>query len=163
MNARAWLWLLLGVALWGGGAIVTLAPRGIRNNNPGNLRRTKDKWLGLAAEQTDAEYFQFGRIELGLRAMGVVLLNYAERHRLNTVRAIVARYAPEHENPTDAYIANVAGRLRIGPDEPFDVHARLLDLMRAMVIQENGAAAAALHVPPSVYDAALMLLGGRVS
>lgn len=34
-------------------------PRGIRNNNPGNLRRTKDPWQGLAETQTDLEFFVF--------------------------------------------------------------------------------------------------------
>ena len=160
MSSRGWFWVLVAIAIAGGVTLAAL-PRGIRNNNPGNLRRTTDKWLGLAAEQTDPEYFQFERPEFGLRAMGVVLLNYAERHKLNTVRAIVARYAPAHENPTDSYIANVAARLRVGPDEPFDVRARLLALMRAMVIQENGAAAAALHVTPPLYDAAFVLIGAR--
>ena len=30
-------------------------PRGIRNNNPGNLRRSKDNWRGLSPEQTDPD------------------------------------------------------------------------------------------------------------
>jgi hypothetical protein len=145
------------------GAVVTLAPRGIRNNNPMNLRRTRDQWLGLAPVQTDPEYFQFASLQYGLRAGGVVLLNYQSRYGLNTVRGIIARYAPEHENPTDAYIANVAARLKIGAAEPFDVAARLRELMRAIVIQENGAAPAALYVPPAVYDTALMLIGQRVT
>ena len=160
MSSRAWFWVLAALVVAGGVAVAAL-PRGIRNNNPGNLRRTADKWLGLAAAQTDPEYFQFERPEFGLRAMGVVLLNYFERHKLNTVRAIVARYAPAHENPTDSYIDHVAARLRVGPDEPFDVRARLLALMRAMVIQENGAAAARLHVTPALYEAALALIGAR--
>lgn len=31
-------------------------PRGIRNNNFGNLRITKDKWQGLREEQTDPDF-----------------------------------------------------------------------------------------------------------
>lgn len=159
MGTRAWIWLLLGFALWGGGAIVSTLPRGIRNNNPGNLRRSRDKFLGLADQQTDPEYFQFVSPDYGLRAMGIVLLNYESRHGLRTVRGIVSRYAPGHENPTDAYIANVAGRLRVAPDAVIDVRTRLPELMRAMAIQENGAAAHALHLPARVYDAALALIG----
>lgn len=165
MSPRAWLWIGLGLALWLGGAAVTLAPRGIRNNNPGNLRRTRDAWLGLQPVQTDPEYFQFASIEYGLRALGVLLLNYRDRYGLDTVDAIVERFAPAHENPTAAYKAAVASRLFPGEpvdvavEKPFDVAHRLRDLMRAIVIQENGAAAATIGVPPSAYDAALILIG----
>lgn len=31
--------------------------RGLRNNNPGNLRLSKDKWQGLRLVQTDKEFF----------------------------------------------------------------------------------------------------------
>jgi hypothetical protein len=155
--------LLIAALVVAGGVAVSVLPRGIRNKNPGNLRRTGDKWLGLAATQTDPEYFQFATLEHGLRAMGRVLLNYYERHNLRTVAAIVARYAPEHENPTDAYIANVARALNVRPGDPIDVRARLPELMRAMVIQENGSTAERLHVPPAVYDGALALLGLRVT
>ena len=34
-------------------------PRGLRNCNPGNIRISTDKWLGLREEQTDKEFFQF--------------------------------------------------------------------------------------------------------
>ena len=44
------------------------APRGIRNNNFGNLRITKDKWQGLREEQTDPEFFQFKSPKWGYRA-----------------------------------------------------------------------------------------------
>ena len=33
--------------------------RGIRNNNPLNIRRSKDKWQGMKALQTDAQFCQF--------------------------------------------------------------------------------------------------------
>jgi len=168
---RAWLRLLLGFAPWGGSAVIANTPRGIRNNNPMNLRRTRDQWLGLATQQTDPEYFQFIDLPHGLRAGGRVLLTYAERYGLRTVGGIVARYAPEHENPTDAYIDNVARDLNVRPGtkaggyvdgDPIDVARRLRELMRSITKQENGAAAAMLHVPPSAYDAALMLLGLEV-
>lgn len=32
-------------------------PRGLRNNNPGNIRTTKDKWQGLREKQTDKDFF----------------------------------------------------------------------------------------------------------
>ena len=46
-----------------------MLPRGIRNNNPLNIRRTaKDQWKGLRAQQTDASFCQFERMEYGWRA-----------------------------------------------------------------------------------------------
>jgi hypothetical protein len=164
MSSRAF-WIFLAAAIGAGVAAMTTLPRGIRNNNPGNVRRSSDNWLGAAAQQSDAEYVQFIGPEYGLRAMGRILLNYSARHGLNTVAGIVSRYAPAHENPTNAYIANVSARLfpgvppAVAAATRFDVAARLPELMRAMVIQEQGATAAALHVPSSVYDAALALLG----
>ena len=35
-----------------------MLPRGIRNNNPLNIRRSKDKWKGLRAVQADAQFCQ---------------------------------------------------------------------------------------------------------
>ena len=41
-----------------------MLPRGIRNNNPLNIRRTaKDQWKGLRAQQTDASFCQFESME----------------------------------------------------------------------------------------------------
>lgn len=153
------------VALGAGGVAVAKLPRGIRLNNPGNVRRSSDQWLGMAAEQTDPAYVQFVAPDYGLRAMGRILLNYEQRYGLNTVAGIVSRYAPAHENPTAEYIVNVAAALfpgvppAIAANTPFRVAARLPELMRAMVTQEQGAIAARLHVPSRVYDSALALLG----
>ena len=47
-----------------------MLPRGIRNNNPLNIRRTaKDQWKGLRAQQTDASFCQFESLEYGWRAV----------------------------------------------------------------------------------------------
>ena len=45
-----------------------MLPRGIRNNNPLNIRRSKDQWQGLRAQQTDAQFCQFETLEYGWRA-----------------------------------------------------------------------------------------------
>ena len=42
--------------------------RGIRNNNPLNVRRSKDKWQGMKALQTDASFVQFETMAYGWRA-----------------------------------------------------------------------------------------------
>lgn len=51
-------------------------PRGLRNNNPGNIRLSKDKWQGLRERQEDKEFFQFVSIEWGYRALMRTLQNY---------------------------------------------------------------------------------------
>ncbi len=48
-------------------------PRGIRNNNPLNIRRSKDKWQGLRALQTDTAFCQFETMAYGWRAAFVLL------------------------------------------------------------------------------------------
>ena len=43
-----------------------MLPRGIRNHNPLNIRRTsKDQWKGLSKAQTDRAFVQFETLEWG--------------------------------------------------------------------------------------------------
>lgn len=43
-------------------------PRGIRNNNPLNIRINGTKWEGLCPVQTDKSFFQFRTMAYGYRA-----------------------------------------------------------------------------------------------
>ncbi len=63
-----------------------MLPRGIRNNNPLNIRRSKDKWKGLRAVQADAQFCQFETLEYGWRAAFYLLTRtYYHKYRLSTV------------------------------------------------------------------------------
>ena len=121
-----------------------MLPRGIRNNNPLNIRRTaKDQWKGLRAQQTDASFCQFERLEYGWRAAFYLLTRtYYHKYRLFTIRAIINKWAPPQENLTATYIANVSRLTGIPPDEPIgipsDQPTRWMKLGIAMAIQENG-------------------------
>ena len=42
-------------------------PRGIRNNNPLNIRRSKDRWKGMAEAQTDGAFVHRHAPRLGNR------------------------------------------------------------------------------------------------
>ena len=85
-----------------------MLPRGIRNNNPLNIRRGKDQWQGLRAQQTDASFCQFESLEYGWRAAFYLLTRtYYHKYRLFTIRAIINKWAPPHENLTSTYIENV--------------------------------------------------------
>ena len=120
-----------------------MLPRGIRNNNPLNIRRSKDKWKGMAQVQTDSAFVQFESLEWGWRAAFYLLTRtYYHKYRLFTIRAIIQKWAPPNENNTRAYIDNVSRLTGIGPDEPIgipsDKPSRWMAVGVAMAIQENG-------------------------
>ena len=117
--------------------------RGIRNNNPLNIRRSKDKWQGLKPLQTDAQFCQFETMEHGWRAAFVMLTRtYYHTYRLYTIRAIINRWAPPNENNTKRYIENVCRITGISPDEPLGIPStnpeNWMALGEAMSIQECG-------------------------
>lgn len=116
------------------------APRGVRNNNPGNLRRSKDPWQGLAKAQTDEAFFVFDTACYGIRALARTLITYQDRHHLRTIRQIISRWAPPSENNTAAYIRAVATRAGRLPDKQLDLHthADLKPLIEAIIHHENG-------------------------
>lgn len=115
--------------------------RGLRNNNPGNIRKGKDKWQGLAKEQPDKEFLTFQGPEWGIRAMARLLIRYQDQHDQKTISAIIKRWAPETENNTKAYISAVAKQTGFAPYMPLDMHthAHLAPLVKAIIRHENGA------------------------
>ena len=120
-----------------------MLPRGIRNNNPLNIRRSKDQWKGLSKTQNDRSFCQFETLEYGWRAAFYLLTRmYYHKYRLYTIRGIISRWAPLCENNTRAYIENVSRLTGIAPDEPIGIPsekpARWMMVGVAMAIQENG-------------------------
>lgn len=119
-----------------------MSSRGIRNHNPGNLRRTEDRCEGLAAEQTDPEFFQFKTPPYGIRALAMNLKAYQARHKLRTIGRIIARWSPpkDKRNDTRAYIAAVADMTGFGVDEELDLfdYRFARPLVEAIIMQENG-------------------------
>jgi len=117
-------------------------PRGVRNCNPGNIRKSSEPWRGLAPadEQTDPAFFRFQTAEWGIRALAVILRTYQTKHGLKTVKAIIGRWAPPAENDTGAYAAAVAKAVGVAVDEPIRLDDT--DNMRGMVLaiirHENG-------------------------
>ena len=116
-------------------------PRGIRNNNPGNIRHGAN-WLGLNpnGRNIDSAFCVFTAPVYGIRALAKVLINYKRIHGLNTVRQIVSRYAPPNENQTTAYIQSVAKQLGVYPDTVIDIEERgvLTVFIKAVIRMENG-------------------------
>lgn len=87
------------------------APRGIRNNNPGNIKHG-DTWKG-EVKSTDKTFEQFKDAEHGIRAIGVLLRTYNTKYNLDTVDSIISRWAPKSENQTQNYINFVSKQLGV--------------------------------------------------
>lgn len=85
-------------------------PRGIRNNNPLNIRHDKDRWQGEVIPSRDYSFKQFQTIEWGYRAAFKLLRNYQRRHGCETLDDFIHRWAPPVENDTRGYIRMVAKR-----------------------------------------------------
>jgi hypothetical protein len=116
-----------------------MTARGLRNANPGNIRKGQD-WLGLAPQQPDLEFCTFTDPVYGIRAIAKIVLTYATRHKLTTVRGIINRWAPPVENDTSSYVQHVADRLGVDPDSPIRVTdpAVMKVLVAAIIKHENG-------------------------
>lgn len=135
-----WWWLLAGLAIVGGGAAVYTKTRGMRNNNPGNIRASSLVWDGQTGVDQSAggPFAIFSSSMWGLRALAKLLLNYERLYGINTPMGIINRWAPSHENPTDAYVQYVADSVGVDPGQAFSVRAKLPQLMRAIIYFENG-------------------------
>jgi hypothetical protein len=118
----------------------TMTPRGIRNNNPGNIRLSADKWRGLRSVQADPKFFQFESMAYGYRAMMVILRNYQRKYLLRTVADIISRWAPPIENDTANYLSSVCKDLQVPTTHKLDLDDRstLIALAAAISKVENG-------------------------
>lgn len=86
----------------------TNTPRGLRNNNPGNIRISKTKYLGEVRPSQDSAFKQFTTMAYGYRAMFTLLYTYQKKYGINTISDAILRYAPAIENHTTAYIDAVS-------------------------------------------------------
>lgn len=118
-----------------------MVARGIRNNNPGNIRKLNVAWVGMADLQTDKDYVIFTEMAYGIRAMAKILMTYQRSHGLNTVRTIINRWAPPVDNnDTKSYVAYVARVIGVDPNFIIDVkdYQTMQAFIEAMVKQECG-------------------------
>ena len=131
-------------------------PRGLRNNNPLNIRLSSDRWQGQinpsgnanvndnnSSLKGESDFCQFYTMEYGWRAAFVILCRtYYGKYKLRTIRDIVSRWAPAKENNTEAYIRHVSDYTGIGPDrdlgDPQTHPTNWLLTGYAMAVMENG-------------------------
>jgi len=100
-------------------------PRGLRNNNPGNIEdgpfaRSLPGYLG--PEPGEGRFARFETMEHGESAADRLLASYGQRG-FNTPAKIVGRWAPKRENgaATDNYAAYVAQRVGVGLNDPLNL------------------------------------------
>jgi len=119
----------------------TRTPRGIRNNNPGNIRANPaNQWKGQTGQDRGG-YAIFSEPRFGVRAMARTLDSYYYRRGLDSIEGIIHRWAPPGENLTRAYVADVSQRLQIQPGTrlpPVVFEAVKPALIRAIIWHENG-------------------------
>ena len=91
--------------------------RGIRNNNPFNIRISYNSWLGKvkSSKNSDKVFEQFRDIDYGLRA-GIQLLRGYITRGYDTPRKIINRFAPSYENDVESYLNYVCHVSHVLPD-----------------------------------------------
>ncbi len=127
-------------------------PRGVRNNNPGNIDfNPRNAWqgqLGLEVGVAKPRFARFDTPENGIRALGKLLINYRGKDGMpgvggkgiDTVLETISRWAPSNENDTQAYAGAVAKRLGVGITDPINIKnlATLRGMVVSIIVHENG-------------------------
>ncbi len=117
-------------------------PRGIRNNNPGNVeyQASADPWNGLNNPPTDGRFCRFKTPEWGIRVIAKLLHAYQDRHACKTVTDIINRWAPPDENDTAEYITDVCVACKVAPAEQINVAKPqiMAALIKSIIRHENG-------------------------
>lgn len=130
-------------------------PRGIRNNNPLNIRISSNKWIGKATPSTDPAFEQFDTIEHGIRAAFCIIRTYIIKHGCRTVHDLITRWAPAADgNNVEAYVAQVLRISNTSQNEPlyFTRRLQMCTILYAMHVVECGRIYYPLSLFLHVYD-----------
>ena len=119
--------------------------RSFRNNNPLNIKRNaRNRWFGAKSNQTDKVFEEFEGLEYGVRAALIILKKYIDIYKLDTIYAIISKWAPEGENgktATKNYINRVAQSMHKNPHTEhlqFSDQQTIAQLIAAMTLVESG-------------------------
>lgn len=114
-------------------------PRGIRNNNPLNIR-IGNVWLGEVTDPTDPNFEQFQSMIYGVRAGFVLLRRYINHYHRTTIPQVISAWAPVCENDTTRYIDKVSEVSGISLDTQLNFFDKdqMVKLVDAMILVENG-------------------------
>ncbi|WP_099608357.1 virion protein [Vibrio coralliilyticus] len=117
-------------------------PRGVRNNNPLNIRESENdrtQWNGESPLDLDKSFEEFTHPVYGFRAGARVLRSYY-RQGYKTLSQMIHRFAPPNENDTSLYVKHVSQWTGIGENQIVDVtdQEQLAKLLHAMSRKEVG-------------------------
>lgn len=117
------------------------APRGIRNNNPGNIQKTDVQWQGKV-DSTDPRYEAFATPEAGIRALALNA-QHLQANGAQSVTDLISKWSPSAENGpkvTQAYIDNVSKSMGVSPTDNINLQdpAQLQAFTQAVINHENG-------------------------
>lgn len=137
------------------------APRGVQNNNPGNLQKSNADWEGKVSNGTDSRFEQFSTPQAGIQAMAQNALSLQDTKGAQTITDLIGRWAPAKENginSTLAYVYDVAHKMGVDPDQPVDLHnpQTLAAFTNAVIAHENNGHA---YAPELVNQAVLGAVG----
>ncbi|OLQ70322.1 virion protein [Photobacterium proteolyticum] len=118
-------------------------PRGVRNNNPLNIRESegdRTQWKGESVLNIDKAFEEFKHPVYGFRAGARILRSY-HRQGFRTLRDVIYRFAPpEDNNDTELYIQQVSKWSGIRRNQMIDVTntEQMAKLLHAMSRKEVG-------------------------
>ena len=134
-----------------------MEPRGIRNNNPLNIRKGNN-WKGERHPQKDKAFEEFQTMQMGIRAGFILIRNYISGYGgkskpFDTIEKVVRRWAPPSENATQKYIDFVAKDSGIDPRATlsFKDKTAMVKIVNAMIFVECGQRVD-LDIIKSAYD-----------
>lgn len=122
------------------------SPRGIRNNNPGNLNYVGQNGATLENHATP-RFARFNSAFEGFAALGKQIKAYyngtskaAGYKKLQSVEDIISRFAPASENNTQGYIDKLSKMLGVGRGDSLNIQDPkvLATLMNGITQIENG-------------------------
>lgn len=130
-------------------------PRGIRNNNPLNLRRSSSLWLGRTTTVTDLEFETFMTMTFGIRAAMINARTIIRRNTACTVAKLITVWAPPAENNTEGYLQAVCDLAHVSPLHLLDFKDEwtICRVLWAMARVENG-----VEVPYKYFENAYRML-----
>ncbi len=119
-------------------------PRGLRNNNPLNIRKSDQLWIGQTGN--DGAFCIFLTMAYGYRAAFRILKTYNTKYHVYSVREIIGRWAPPSDgNNTKGYIDRVCRMTGLRETDIIvadtidaERQERVKQLVMAMARVENG-------------------------
>lgn len=140
MAIKKWMTRIINTAM-----CYPRAPRGMRNNNPLNIRFSEaNEWQGIIGRDKEkGGMCVFANMYQGIRAAMLLINTYQRKYNRRTIRDIINRWAPTNENNTSGYIKRVCDYMKVEPDfiPHFGVQQEMYDCFRlilAMASVENG-------------------------